>query len=75
MSELEKLKPCPFCGGGAIHVVTHDHWPFSEVRCECCLSRGKIFAHGGVDGQAMRDAISAWNKRAATDTESSNDNA
>lgn len=54
----EPLKPCPFCGGGA--VVSADMSEFPQVACDACgASQGK------ADGPGIAAAIAAWNRRAA----------
>jgi Lar family restriction alleviation protein len=50
------LKPCPFCGGTAAHVLESDHsWPWVECpHCSCCSALA----------QTVELAIEKWNRRA-----------
>ncbi len=50
----EALKPCPFCGGGA--VISADMNSHPDAACDSC---GANTSGRGVDG-----AIAAWNRRA-----------
>lgn len=57
---MEKLKPCPFCGGEAevlrnpiINGAIHN----AVVHCEECKARTTIYVF-------EKDAIEAWNTRA-----------
>ena len=58
MSEVMKLKPCPFCGRPDEDIeITQEfsHMPF-YVECPCgCM----LF----TEALSMRGAIEAWNKR------------
>ena len=52
---MEKLKPCPFCGGEAkIMKMGYPHWVY-------CLECGAK-VHGGTTSE--KDSIKAWNRRA-----------
>lgn len=52
------LLPCPFCGGSAaLWREDRDENPFN-VRCDDCECRTDCY-------HAPRDAIAAWNRRAA----------
>lgn len=52
---MEKLKPCPFCGGEAkIMKMGYPHWIY-------CLECGAK-VHGGTTSE--KDSIKAWNRRA-----------
>jgi Lar family restriction alleviation protein len=58
----DELKPCPFCGGSAIH--TQGLEPFSDnhfIDCAVCGVSTKIF-------NSARSAIAAWNHRAIPPT-------
>ena len=69
---MDKLKPCPFCGGGAIVSSRdvepqHDSWygkkveMFAQcVKCGCCLF-DEYFHEGFISED---EAIAAWNRRA-----------
>lgn len=54
---MEKLKPCPFCGGSDIDIRTDDNGLSWYSFCKDC---------GVMCGYAMnkKDVINAWNKRA-----------
>ena len=53
---MDKLLPCPFCGGSALRLVhaMGEAW----VRCETCR------ANNGVSTGSTERAIVAWNTRA-----------
>lgn len=55
---IERLKPCPFCGGEAEMYEGHrDHW---KVRCTSCGALpGRWFAREG----AQLKAVKLWNTR------------
>lgn len=51
---MDKLKPCPFCGGEAkVMDMGFPHW----VYCTKCYAK----VHGGTRDE--KDSIEAWNKR------------
>ncbi len=62
-ADLEKLLPCPFCGGEAhlsrYHAYSTDS-SFDFVGCKACYAL--IMCEDGRDGKA--EAISEWNRRA-----------
>ena len=52
---MEKLKPCPFCGGEArVMDMGYPHW----VYCTKCGAK----VHGRTNDE--KDSIEAWNRRA-----------
>ena len=58
---MERLKPCPFCGGEAkIMKMGYPHWVY-------CLECGAK-VHGGTSSE--KDSIKAWNRRAERSEES-----
>lgn len=73
---LEKLKPCPFCGSTKLTVVskhngTHYYCGTDSVsvRCSKCYARGSTVSckvvkgkHGDVD-ETKQKAIELWNTR------------
>lgn len=52
---MDKLKPCPFCGGSDLRII-EAHWIKSAVICKQCGS-----ASGCYDTE--QQAIEAWNRR------------
>jgi Lar family restriction alleviation protein len=50
-----KLKPCPFCGGDRVRVVTSATSKFAFIHCDVCQSQGPFMK--------TPDAIAAWNRR------------
>ena len=67
----ESLKPCPFCGGVMVCIVT-DHVAAGHgcyvkeyyVDCVGCHSRTDSFdTYGDTDEEARAKAITAWNMR------------
>jgi len=61
---INKLSPCPFCGGGAAEVRHGDHFNFKRVVCVCCECKGKsfdVFKLG--EEEASKNARRAWNRR------------
>ena len=57
---MDKLKPCPFCGGKA-YVRTHIYYGgFSHTYCVQCHICG---AQGSQFYDTEKDAIEAWNRR------------
>lgn len=60
---MEKLKPCPFCGGEA--KISHE----SEgvlVRCQKCgATSGWIDEYLETEDSGVKKAIGLWNRRAA----------
>lgn len=66
-SDMEELKPCPFCGGDAIYRSVSDMYcdPYRK-NCIECLSCGvstKSESRHPDDGRSP-DLIEAWNTRA-----------
>lgn len=65
MSNIEKLKPCPFCGSTNVEAFEQyaDDCPFHSaiVRCHSCDAQSAQMV--GRDKIAM--ATRAWNKRVA----------
>lgn len=60
---MDKLKPCPFCGGEAAIRNLHDEW-----WVECDMTRGwceVIPRTWSYD--TKEEAIEAWNRRADND--------
>ena len=69
---MDKLKPCPFCGGMAELTVVGNppYGAFIIVKCTICGGASKgYFFRGEVPNYPLEDsiggekAISAWNRR------------
>lgn len=60
----EKLKPCPFCGGGA---ATYQDDGFWVVGCNDDAEDGCLASLTWGQFAREADAIAAWNVRASTD--------
>lgn len=59
-SVQEKLKPCPFCGGAAVQLISGSpggHY----ARCDGCLASS--------DDRTRDSAIAAWNRRTSAAAE------
>lgn len=61
---MNKLKPCPFCGGGAEYAHLKKRfslglgiWCPSYIRCRVCGATSPVKV-------AMEGAINSWNRRA-----------
>lgn len=78
---MEKLKPCPFCGGEAEICSAFENKFFGKywyVRCKTCYSRGSSMYESTKELEpneefkaiigAWERAIEAWNRRANHDT-------
>lgn len=69
---MTDIKPCPFCGGEAIHVIEGSTFRWRLVECGNCGARsGEVRAQTLGEGtpkewetQARVDAIFEWNRRA-----------
>ncbi len=56
MAEMNKLKPCPFCGGEAVHLRSNLVYTTTYVSCTKCSARTDYY---NTKGWATR----AWNRR------------
>lgn len=63
---MEKLKPCPFCGGEATVYSVNIFRPEIQVICEKCRSRTLTYKGGDFDDTKYL-AIQAWNRRVNDD--------
>jgi len=79
---IDKLKPCPFCGGEAIEARESRDERFgycgiNVIRCKDCPAMVRVSDPQGPNGWAERsgmpEAITAWNTRAAAALEPSGD--
>ncbi len=59
---MQKLKPCPFCGGTDVHVI--DKTTFSFIECNDCLA-----AFHQLEACSVDDNVEAWNRRPETKEE------
>lgn len=71
LGKIEKLKPCPFCGGEA--VLYHQSSKYTDkdgnyVHCIKCGARTKLFecfnGTGKTHTDTKKEAVEAWQKRA-----------
>lgn len=62
---MEKLKPCPFCGGdGALTVHISEKTVFGS--CWTCGAKGSAIRYKGhPSAEDAEKAIKAWNRRTA----------
>lgn len=66
---IEKLKPCPFCGGKAIIVTNFSgSVPTHRVRCTSCNAmmgspNVTYDGNGPMFFEIIDDAVQAWNMR------------
>ena len=59
---MEKLKPCPFCGGEAV-ALQNDGWYVACDYCECAFLGVDIKDGTGI-WKTEEIAIKHWNERA-----------
>ena len=66
---MEKLKPCPFCGGNAStsHGVECTSGQYFFVACDRCHCRTKKFFNWVYGESYEQKAIGAWNSRVKED--------
>lgn len=60
---MEKLKPCPFCGGDAEY-DNSDSGPFEWIACQKCGARGPTINY---NRKKLGDSRAAWNRRTPID--------
>ncbi len=59
---MDKLKPCPFCGGKAkVMKMGYPHWVY------CLVCGAKV--HGRIVGEVEGEkaSVEAWNRRVSDD--------
>lgn len=56
---MDKLKPCPFCGGTDLHLESFSGWGNDVIVCYECLA---TFSQQEIICE--EDLIEAWNRRA-----------
>ena len=57
---MDKIKPCPFCGGEASYCY---HMELSWVQCSKCRTIGQRYADEREQRDGREKAIAAWNRR------------
>lgn len=66
---MDKLKPCPFCGGEA-HLFVNNG---VRVICPDCGATTKVLIDSmsarGVSGNSVESVIKAWNRRTENATD------
>lgn len=64
---MDKLKPCPFCGGEAKMVIREDDGGYrAEIHCmsSCEIGCYAVSQHWALKKSwAEDDAVKAWNRR------------
>lgn len=65
-SALDKLKPCPFCGGKAKYIY---RMPYNAVQCTKCRVVGKMIVDSYEQQDGKQEVIKAWNSRITKDYE------
>ena len=63
MSEPIFLVPCPFCGGEAVLVKDINNGDIHYVKCSVCSANTGAY----FQGDSLRNAVDAWNRRANDD--------
>ena len=63
---MDKLKPCPFCGGSAKIVLCDDEGNLHDENPQCPIARYEV--DGGIVGgvyiyDTEEQAAEAWNRR------------
>lgn len=69
---MEKIKPCPFCGGEARinyeRIPGEDRGYWAQIICNVCHGRsGGVWA--GSYNAAERKEVKAWNRRAKVEND------
>ena len=59
---MDKLRPCPFCGGYAHLDKAYSYYRDIVIYCEGCDT---VFTLDACDATA-EDVVNAWNRRAET---------
>ena len=59
-----ELKPCPFCGGKAVHILVSKNYPrVHQFECEYLYDNCSMDARTHLY-EEKEDAVKAWNARA-----------
>ncbi|WP_197020256.1 Lar family restriction alleviation protein [Hyphomonas sp. CY54-11-8] len=62
ITELEGLRPCPFCGGEA-EIINIDEGENAGGSCVCCK---RCMASGNIEFDRKENFVSNWNRRATS---------
>ena len=63
---MEKLKPCPFCGG-KIKLDEDDFYMFCCDKCGAGITFAKKLEDGTATDCSKKESIEKWNRRANDD--------
>lgn len=61
--EIEKLKPCPCCGGKMGYEIWKDEEVIAQFKCEGCGVRSRPFRAVTIDDIDLRLTVGLWNMR------------
>ena len=62
---MDKLLPCPFCGGEAKTIVNKStQGQTARTSCETCSCSKTMVRHPNYEGDIEADSITGWNRRA-----------
>lgn len=68
-TEVEKLKPCPFCGSGQYVQAYCNGWNLWSISCATC---GVIMTDSGGGFIKKQDVVTMWNTRPNEEHKESN---
>lgn len=63
MNDIEKLLPCPFCGGSAVLNIEEHTFYSANIRCDVCSAVTGECAEQDDLNTNIKEAINLWNKR------------
>ena len=59
-SQIDFLKPCPFCGSTDVHLIENDHGKSEvSITCKDC----NVWVDHMFDAMSREEAIELWNRR------------
>ena len=59
-SQIDFLKPCPFCGSTDVHLIENDReWSEVSITCKDC----NVWVDHMFDAMSKEEAIELWNRR------------